>query len=145
MKYSLANYVLSIKPNDEFINSTFGTISIGGEGSYLDTVTISTSNSLWSTDSYATGAWVHNKNLARNGSVTVTINQMSDAVAKLKQMCKTFYGGDYNGFTLTLTNNNVENVATCIDCHISKIPDQTFGSSATNQSWEFVVGQITFE
>lgn len=144
-KYSLANYILSITPNDPQINTMFGTISVGGEGSYLDDVSISMSETMFSTESYATGAWVHNKNLARNGSVTVSLNQLSDTVARFKQMCKTFYAGDYEGFTITLSTNNAENVATCIDCLITKIPDQSFGESAGKQTWTFTAGQISFD
>lgn len=143
-RYSLANHVLSIKPNDNQINNIFGTISIGGEGNYLESVSVSNENTLWSTTGYATGAWVHNKNLAKTGTVTISLNQLSDQVAKLITLCETYYGGDYEGFTLTLTKNDNTKICTCIDCYISKIPTQSFGTSAANQSWVFTCGKITF-
>ena len=102
MRYSLANYILSIDSNDERIKSLFGTISIGGEGSYLGSIAVGLATSMFSTSGYPTGGWVHNKNLDRHGTTTVTLNQLSDKVAKFIQLCKLFYQEDYDGFTLSL-------------------------------------------
>ena len=44
MKYSLANYILSIEPNDEIIKTYFGTISIGGEGSAVGSISMNITN-----------------------------------------------------------------------------------------------------
>ena len=145
MKYSLANYILSVQPNDESLRSLFSNISIGGEGSALDSISISVGDTLWETSSFATGAWVHDKNLARTGTVTISISQLSDRVAKFKQMCNVFFNGEYDGFTLSLVDNQGVKVCTCIDCYITKIPDQSFGAKAANQSWSFTCGEITFD
>lgn len=145
MKYSLANHVLSIEPVDASIRDMFGTISVGGEGSYLDSITISITPSLWDTTGYATGGWVHNKNLSRVGTATISLNQMSDQVSVLKRLCNMFYSADYEGFTLTVTNNEGTKLATCTDCYIQKIPDQQFQASAQTQSWVFTCGKITIE
>ena len=56
MRYSLANYILSVKPDDPAINAMFGTISIGGEGNAVGSITLETSNDMWQTKGYATGA-----------------------------------------------------------------------------------------
>lgn len=142
-RYSLANHILSIKPNDGGI-STFGTIEVGGEGSYLDSVSISTPTNLWNTQGFATGGWIHDKNLSRIGTVDITLNQLSDQVKKFITMCENYYGGDYNGFTITLSKNDGSKIASCIDCYISKIPDQSYGQSSANQTWTFTCGQITY-
>ena len=144
MKYSLANYILSIDSNDPTIKNMFGAISIGGEGNYLGNIVVSIVNDMWSTNGYATGAWVHNKNLDRHGTVTVQLNQLSNQVAKFIQLCKIFYSGDYEGFTLSLSDINGNKIATGIDCYIQKIADQTYDSSASNQSWVFTCGQINY-
>lgn len=143
-KYSLANYILSVDPNDSSIKSMFGTISIGGEGNAIGSISLSVSSSMWSTEGYATGAWIHNKNLDKHGSVTISINQLSDKVVKLIQLVKLYYGKDYDGFTLAVSDINGNKVASCIDCYIEKIPEQSFGTTASDQRWTFTCGQINF-
>lgn len=145
MKYSLSNYILSIDSNDAAIKQMFGTISIGGEGSYLDTISLSNTESIYTTQGYATGGWVHNKSLDRHGIASLTINQLSEKVARFIQLAKLSLSGDYNGFTLSLSDINGNKIATCVDCYIAKIPDQQFATSAQNQTWEFTCGQINYD
>lgn len=144
MKYSLANYILSIEPNDPRIREMFGTISIGGEGSYVGSVTLRRSNNMFDTTSFATGGWVHNKNMSRVGSVSLTLNQLSDKVMKFIKLSETFLTGDFDGFTLSLMSNDSVKVANAIDAYIVKVPDQEFADSASNQTWEFTCGQVNF-
>lgn len=145
MKYSLTNYILSIDPNDSAIKQMFGTVSIGGEGSYLDSITLSNASNIFDTQGYATGGWVHNKSNDRHGTATISLNQLSDRVSRFIQLAKLSLSGDYEGFTLSLSDINGNKIATCVDCYITKIPDQTFTASAQNQSWEFTCGQINYD
>lgn len=142
MKYSLANYILSIDADDAAIRSMFGAISIGGEGDAIGSISLSVGE-MWSTKGYATGAWVHEKSLDRHGTASVSINQLSPTVAKLIQLAKLYYGEDYNGFTLTITDISGNKIATCTDCYITGIPQQSFGTSASDQTWSFTCGRIT--
>ena len=144
-RYSLANHILSITPNNSTLKWAFDTISIGGEGSYLDSISISLNGQLWSTTPFATGAWVHNKNLDKTGTVVLSLNQLSDEVKTFVTMAETYYADDYDGFTLTLTTNEGELICTCVDCYIQNIPSQDYQSSAQNQSWTFTCGKITFK
>lgn len=143
-RYSLANYTVSIEPLDSILQSTFGVMTVGGQGNYMETIRLSTENNLWSTVGYATGAWVHNKNLAKNGQAELVLQQVSDDVAKFKKLCELYYTGDYQGFTMTLTNNNGEQIATAVSCYPVKIPTQEFGATSANQTWQFTCGEITF-
>lgn len=144
MRYSLANYILSIEPNDATIKQMFGTISIGGEGSTVGAISLTPNETMYKTTGYATGGWVHDKSLNRTGVASITLNQLSKAVSKFIQMCKVFYADDYDGFTLSLSDINGNKVATCIDCYISKIPTQEFGATAADQTWDWTCGQINF-
>lgn len=144
MKYSLANYILSIEPNDEIIKTYFGAISIGGEGSAVGSISMNIANEQFTTKGYATGGWAHDKNLDRHGTATLTLNQLSDAVAKFIKLAKLFYTGDYDGFTLSLSDINGQKIASGIDCYISKIPEQEFGKESADQQWTFTCGQINF-
>lgn len=143
-RYSLANYILSIDSNDSTIKNMFGTISVGGEGNYLDSISISLGNNLWDTTGFATGAWVHNKNLSRVGTASLNLSQLSDSVSKFIKLCNTYYSGDYDGLTLSVVDNQGNKICTCIDCYIQKIPDQEFGATAGMQNWVFTCGQISF-
>lgn len=146
-KYSLSNYILSINLPSE-LESDFGSssIQIGGEGSFLDSITVSLSTDLWTTEGDATGSWVHTKNLDRHGTVQISLNQMSDAVYRFKQICNIYYNSstEQDGLTMTLRDMNNRTVCTCEDCVISKIPDQSFGQTPTTQSWQFNSGKITY-
>lgn len=144
MRYSLANYILSVEPQSSDIKSMFGTISLGGEGSYLGTISLSLNEDLWTTTGYATGGWVHNKSLDKHGTASVTLNQLSDPVSKFIQLCNIYYTGNYPGFTLSLSDIDGNKIATCIDCYITKIPDQVYANSASDQTWSFTCGQINY-
>lgn len=143
MKYSLADYIVSIKPNDSSLKS-FGTISIGGEGSATDSISVELDESLFETTSFATGAWVHDKNLARTGKIKISLSQLSDQIERLIQLARVYYGGDYEGMTVAVTDSSGQEIASCIDCYFTKIPAQEFTSKASNQSWELTSGKITF-
>lgn len=143
-RYSLANYILSIDSNDPTIKNIFGTISVGGEGNCLDSITIGDIPNQWETTGFSTGAWIHNKNLSKTGKVTLSLSQLSEQVAKFIKLCNIYYSGDYDGLTLSLTDNQGNKVCSCIDCYIQKIPDQSFTTSSGMQSWVFTCGQINF-
>lgn len=143
-KYSLADKILSIKPNDAQINANFGTITVGGEGSYLDSFSVNPSENMFSTQGFSTGAWVHNKNVSRIGTCELSLNQISEQVKKLIMLCETYYSGEYDGFTLTLSTNDGKRICTCIDCYIQKIPSQNYQPTAQTQTWSFTCGKITF-
>lgn len=144
MKYSLSDYTLTITPNDAVVKQYFNEIKIGGEGSYLDSINLSYDSSLFNTTGYATGAWVHTKNLAKTGTATVSLNQICDAVATLKKLCNLFYSNDYEGFTLSVCDRNGVEVANAIDCYIQSIPAQNYGETVAMQTWTFTCGQINF-
>lgn len=143
-RYNLANYLVSITPNDTTLQNMFPNVVIGGEGSMMDTITISRDNDMWSTTGFSTGGWVHNKNLSKIGKVLINISQLSERIARFKQMCEVYYGADYDGFTLSVMDNSGRKVCTCIDCYVQKIPDQRFGPTADMQEWGFTCGEVNY-
>lgn len=144
-RYSLAETIISIKSNDSQINSMFGTISIGGEGSTVGSINTSMNNdSMWSTEGFATGGWVHSKNLDRTGSISVDVNQLAPIVSKLKQLYNVFFSGEYDGFTITVSNMSGQKICTGDDCYLKSMPAQNFASSASSQTWTFTCGKLTY-
>lgn len=157
-RYSLTDYVLSVKVpeelrevfSDEDIDYSSNIISIGGDGSYVGSITLHRNSNQWTTEGDHTGSWVHNKNKDKTGTLTVSITQISDKVKMLVRLYETYYSSDTvtEGLTITVTkatgNGNQEDVATCTDCYIQAIPDIAFGESAADQSWVFTCGKIDF-
>lgn len=147
-KYSLADYILTITlPAD--LASQFGTdtISVGGEGSYLGSIVLGFNSNIWETEGDATGSWVHNRNLDRTGTVDVTLNMLSDNVAKFIRVCNLYYNSETitDGLTMTVSTLSGTNIANCLDCFITKIPNQEFEEKAKTQSWSFTCGKITIQ
>lgn len=148
MRYSLADYIVTIKPNDPEIATVFQSLSIGGQGTALGSINLNTNANLWETTGYPTGAWIHNKSYDRHGTCVININQMSPEVALLVQLCNHYYTGDYGGVTITVSAANggeSRTVATCIDCYVQKNADKTFGAAAENQNWVFTCGQVVYD
>lgn len=160
MRYSLTDYILSIKVPDDlrdvFLTSSSETtdesanrISIGGDGSYIGSIK-TTSNTQWSTEGDATGSWIHNKSKNKTGTITVELNQLSDVVLKLTRLIETYYSADTitSGLTLTISKatgaGNSVDVCTGIDCYLTKQPDGSWEDSAKTMSFEFTCGKITY-
>lgn len=150
MRYSLADYTLSVNIPAS-LESVFGkSFTIGGRDNATDSISVELDEDQWSTDAFATGAYVHNKSYARNGKVTISVSQLSDAVVKLKRIAMKLYSGDYAGVNLALDQAaigkaNDGDVFIATDCYPTKIPSQEFGESAGKQTWTFTCGQITFK
>lgn len=156
-RYSLADYTLTVIFNDSSFVSAAGlssnSISIGGEESYLNNFTISYANSsIWTTSADSTGSYVHNKNLQKNGSIQISINQMSEQVKQFIQICNVYFSSSniHSGATIKVyANNGTDNVAdlicTATSCFIQGIPPQGFAAQAQNQNWTFTCGKIVYE
>lgn len=156
-RYSLSDYVLSVKVPED-LREVFSSddlesdnyISIGGDGSYIGSITISRTSNLWTTNADHTGSWVHNKNKDKTGSVAVNIQQVSDKVNLLIRLYETYYSSDTITEGLTITINkavgggNQTSIATCTDCYIQSIPSQAFGGESAEQTWTFTCGKIDF-
>lgn len=149
MRYSLTDYILSIKlPTSlsQALNLDKDVIEIGGEGSYLDSITISLNSNLVETTADSTGSWIHDFNYAKNGTISISINQVSAKIARFKQITNIFYnaGEKYEGLTLTVTNRAQEQIVDAKDCYFQRIPDQNYQNTAQNQTWILTCGAIYF-
>ena len=144
-RYCLANYNLSIVVPTS-INIGVNSISIGGEGSYLDSINISRNTNLFETTADSTGSWIHTKNLDKSGTVSITINQVSDKIVLFKALMKAYYNSDdkVEGLSLTVLDGSANPIVVCNDCLLTNIPEQSFSSSPTTQTWTFTCGQIEF-
>lgn len=159
--YSLTDYILSIQVpdslreiflgTDETIDAESNVISIGGDESFVGSITISApSNAQYTTEGDVTGSWVHNKSKDQTGTISIEINQISDQVRLLVRLFQTYYDADTitEGLTLTLNKavggGNQSPVATGTDCYIGNRPEVAYGETAATQEWEFTCGRISF-
>lgn len=150
--YSLADYILTLGIDSAELRTLLGlsstSVSIGGEGQYMGSVTVAYSTDQWTTKADATGAWIHSKSYDQSGTFTVSINQMSPAVIRFIGIVAAYYSSNEirDGFTLTLKkagNNETFNVVG-EDCRIRKNADQRFDTEAQDQEWVFNAGRISF-
>lgn len=147
MKYSLSKYILTITiPASVAAQFGTSTISVGGVGSYTESIAIEYAEDQWTLQGDATGGHVFNKSNNRTGSVQVSLNQLSEKVAQFKTLCNIYYQSEEidEGLTLELRSLDGVMVATCDDCLVRKIPGQAFAATAATQTWELLAGVITF-
>lgn len=148
MVYSLAKYKLSIQLPENFASQVglgdSSIISIGGEGSYLDTISYSYTGDMYSTKGDTTGSWVHDKNLDRTGSVSISIHQLSPQIAMFKKVVNLYYqsGDNYEGLQLSLKDSAGQEIMSAEDCFFTQIPEQSFKDTSDSQTWNLTCGRI---
>lgn len=157
-RYALTDYLVSFTypsslrtllngsaTNTDTNNADDG-ITIGGQDSYLDSIEVSYENETFTTEADSTGSWVHTKNNAKNGTVSISINQVSDKVIELIRLFNIYRSNDdvLEGMTITVQNQRGTIVCTCVDCYIKKIPNQQMQSTPQLQTWELTCGKIDF-
>lgn len=144
-RYALADYQVTIDVPSE-LGFTSSSLVIGGEGSYLDSITLTSNAEVYGIVTDASGNWLYNKNYATNGAVTLSLQQVSDVVVQLKTLFNLLYKSTNinEGLTITIIDTSDNSiVAVCEDCVISKIPDQKWDKESSTQDWELLVGKIT--
>lgn len=149
-KYSLSNRIVSIEANDVSLRNVFGKVTVGGQGSMLESISIDYKDDQWTTDTFSTGGYVHNKNLSKAGTITIVLSQLSENVTKFINLVNLHYTGDYQGLTITLTdtaggnNGAPREILTASDCYFTRIPTQEYGRTASTDSWVLTCGEISY-
>lgn len=154
-KYSLSDYQLVVTinaPSEVNIPGITGSkFSIGGDGginkngSFLGLITVSRAVDAWTTETDATGSWVHNRNLAKAGTISVNITQISDSIVKLMQVFSLFEEDDsLNDLSLQVVNLEGKVMVDAESCLIQKPSDLNLGETAEKQAWTFTCGKITY-
>lgn len=160
MRYSLTDYILSVKIPDElldvFVTDSNDTdeannrISIGGDGSYLGSIKVAMNKDQWSTEGDATGGYVHSKSKDKTGKVSLELNMLTDVVLKLTRLIETYDSADTTtkGLTLTISKaigaGNSTDVCNCVDCYVVKHPDGDWQDTAKTMTFDFTCGVITY-
>lgn len=158
-RYALTDYILTITidensalPGISGTSYSIGGPGLSGQGSFIGGITLTRNEQAWSTAGDYTGSWVHNKNNNKTGTCQLDINQISDDVIRLAQICAIYESVQESvpGFSIQIKaayKNSISGsdvVATCNDCYIQKIPDLKLANEADIQEWVFTCGQILF-
>lgn len=145
-KYSLSKYIATISIPTALANS-FGlsSISVGGSGSYTDSITLNFNDDMWKVEGDVTGSYVMNRSDNKTGTIELSVSQVSDRVRQLITLCNIYKSSDQidEGLTIEVRSTNGTMIATCLDCMPQRIPSQVMGQTAANQTWTFVSGEIT--
>lgn len=152
-RYSLADYKVSISfPAGLKAGLSTDPLEIGGpgnngeDGSFVGTIKLARATNTWETEADPTGSWVHNKNLDRHGTVTLSIRQISDDIIRLIMIARAIENDQTlkKGCKIDVYGADTQLVATAEDCYIVKIPEQNYGEKAQTQEWEWTSGRIKF-
>lgn len=149
MIYSLSKYILSIVLPEDFAQNVGlendKTINIGGEGSYLDSISFEYEKDMFSTKADTTGSWVHDKTLAANGTVKISLHQLSPQIDKFKKIVNLYRqsGVNYDGLQIGLKDSESNEIMSAQDCFFTQIPTQSFKSESETQEWSLTCGKIT--
>ena len=137
-QYSLADHTLTISNNTRSITI--------GNGSSVESITVTFDNDNFSFTMSADGTAALNKNYMKNGSVSISINQTNPFVNELNA----FYNAqmlsgvvDTARMILKDTNGNVN--ARFEKCVITKIPDYSAGNESASRPFVIIFGKGIFE
>lgn len=143
-KYSLAKYILTIKVPASLVSMLGQSISIGGEGSYLDYISVHYNSDQWTTEGDATGGYTHNLSLNRTGTIEWSLTQVSEKIKHFIRLLNVIYTAAGLDDTIDITISQESNtIVSASDCVPTRIPDQRFAATAEKQTWSFNCGKIT--
>lgn len=146
MRYSLAEYKLTLTSSNKLTNLLSSPITIGGNGSYLESFSFNYENDIWNTVSDATGSYIHQKNLSKNGIASITTNMLSENAKRFTTIANRYLIDSNDELQLVLTSNDSTTpIVECKSCYIKRIPQKTFSKETSNETWEFTCGEITIK
>ena len=146
MRYALSDYIMTITipRNIRDAASLAPTLSIGGEGSFVGSISVSQTTLTWQTTGDATGSWVHRKHLSRVGTASLSLNMVSSSIVKLTKVFNLYFDTNIadEGIDIVVSSADSKIVATCTDCYIQKVPDISFTEEPGTREWQFTCGIV---
>ena len=131
MNYSLADHTIVIA------NNNFQTTI--GNGSSLESITVSYANDNFSYTMAADGTGTLNKNKMRNGTITVSLQQTNPFVGVLTSIYEEMFTSsptDVAQMTIKDSNGNINGTFT--GCVVTKNPDYTANPESTTRDFVFL-------
>ncbi len=131
--------------------STSETLLLGGEDSYVGSISFQYKTNAWEVTGDPTGSWVHTKNRDRTGTCSLSMNQVAYKGALLIKIFNIYYNdtSDSNeildGFDIYVTDRKGRLLMSATDCYVQNVPNMEYGSTPRELSWTFNCGRITYE
>lgn len=132
-------------------NSTNSTILLGGDDSYVGSISFQYKTNAWEVTGDPTGSWVHTKNRDRTGTCTLSMNQVAYKGAMLIKIFNIYYNDTardneiIDGFDIYVTDRKGRKLMSAMDCYVQNVPTMEYGSTPRDLSWTFNCGRITYE
>lgn len=136
--YSLADHTISITTSNRSL--------IIGNGSSLDTISISFANDNFSFSMSADGSAVLNKNYMLNGTINISLNQANPFVDLLIDLFKSqLLQGVVDLGTIVIKDTFGNINGTFEKCVISKYPDYSAGAESASRDFVILYGKGNLE
>lgn len=132
------------------LNSS-NTILLGGDDSYVGSISFQYKTNAWEVTGDPTGSWVHTKNRDRTGTCTLSMNQVAYKGAMLIKIFNIYYNDTardeeiIDGFDIYVTDRKGRKLMSAMDCYVQNVPTMEYGSTPRDLSWTFNCGRITYE
>jgi len=122
------------------------TITIGGNGTLLGTVSYDYTDDMFSIDTSPDGGYSSNFSASKAGKVNITLKQTSSKVEELInfiQWCRSHPESAMSKITISDTLGNI--ACTANGVFPIKVPGNSASSAAGDRTFEFVAGEIESE
>lgn len=153
------SYSLSRNDNFDIINgltddsglalNSQTTLLLGGEDSYVGSISFQYKTNAWEVTGDPTGSWVHTKNRDRTGTCNLSMNQVAYKGALLIKIFNIYYKDTdsdlLEGFDIYVTDRQGRKLMSACDCYVQTVPSMEYGSTPRDLSWTFNCGRITYE
>lgn len=156
--YSLTHFIVNISLPEsmrELLTSKQKeSLTIGGSGSFIESITIRTTTDNWQVKGDATGSYIHTFNADRTGEVELSISQVATQSKLFSKLMNIYFSKidekdgyrKLEAFPLIQVQDikTGEIVAECKDAFIKKPAEKKYSSEAQNDTWIFAAGVVEY-
>lgn len=155
--YSLADYDFAIRSidRDGTVNDKFN-LTLGGAGNFLGSVKVDFDGEVWSKEADVLGNVVFTKSYDRSGSITISLNMLSENVQWFNRILQVYYSGairssnysqeDDPMFSINIYRAGVSKSSTpeveATYCMLKANPSIEFGDTAAMREYTFLAAEI---
>jgi hypothetical protein len=122
-----------------------GAVNLGsGAGAAEEGITIEPTDEINTMTIGADGTAMHSLHANKSGTVTVRVLKTSPVNQKLAQMYafQTSAGANHGQNTISIANNNMQDVITCQKVAFKRAPNVTYAKEGGTNEWTFHAGNI---
>lgn len=139
-RYSLADHVVTFTAIQGANSGTdLFTFEIGGQGSFLGSLNISWNADTWSQQMDATGSGSYSKNYDRSGTITLSLNQVSEKTILMDRLFQSYHLSDSDDIVYKVTiSRGSKTLVEASYCVLKKLPEYVAEEEAGVRAYEFL-------